>query len=367
MNKLNLKRILFSLKILTLICWLPGHVMAATETQVIDLDGFNKIHVLAPYKLEIVQDSDFVVEVTVDQRHADVIRVSKDNSTLFLSVESGNYNFSTLNARVSLPALTSIKIVGAARADLSGFSQQQLDVAIIGVGRVAGTSLWIDELDLAVIGTGGVDFGNAGPFQYAHVALNGVNESTLNMDVDATISGVLIGITKLNYWGTNVNLDVAKIGLSKIKRLGATSNNQGPPPTQSPTPIGVWHSGSWYHEEQSGHGFSIEIGSKPNGSPLAVVYWYIFDDFGNPVFLVGSGVPDGNVLAVNFEAPVGMVFGEFDSHSVVREAGGTGLFEFSDENSGVFSYTPSEFTASAWGHSRIDSLPLVKLFAIDFQ
>ena len=82
------------------------------------------------------------------------------------------------------------------------------------------------------------------------------------------------------------------------------------------------------------------------------------------MFLLGSGVPDGNLLEVYFKSPVGMVFGEFDPDSVVREAGGVGRFEFSDKDNGVFSYTPSEFTMSAWGHSPIDSLPLVKLFGI---
>jgi hypothetical protein len=335
--------------------------MAATATQVFDLEGFDKIRVLAPFKLDATQDSEFLIEVTVDQKHADAIKVTRKNSTLVLSVESGNYNFSTLDAHVTLPALKSIEVVGASRATLSGFEQHALAVDIIGVGRVKGTSMWIDQLDLRVIGTGGVDFGKVGPLQYAHVELDGVNESTLNMDTGSTISGVMIGVTRLNYWGTDVNLDVLKVGLSKIKRLGPSVPNQGSPW------IGGQHSGSWYNREQSGHGFSIEIGKKPDGSPLAAVYWYIYDDFGNPIFLVGQGVPDGNVLEVNFNAPVGMVFGEFDPQSVVREAGGIGRFEFSSKESGVFSYTPSEFTVSAWGHSPIESLPLEKLFGIDFQ
>jgi hypothetical protein len=155
-----------------------------------------------------------------------------------------------------------------------------------------------------------------------------------------------------------VHLDVTKVGFSQVKWLGDSPATPGSPP------IGSGHSGSWYASEQSGHGFSIAIGARADGTPLAVVYWYVYDDAGNPLFLVGKGVPDGNVLEVRFQSPIGMVFGEFDADTVVREAGGVGRFEFFGEDSAVFDYTPSAFTASAWGHVPVDSLPLVKLFAV---
>jgi hypothetical protein len=174
----------------------------------------------------------------------------------------------------------------------------------------------------------------------------------------STISAVLVGITKLKYFGNDVHLDVAKAGFSRVKWLGDSPATQGWPP------IGAGHSGSWYARAQSGHGFSIEVGRNAAGLPRAVVYWYTYDSIGNPLFLVGSGVPDGNSLEISFQSPVGMAFGDFDPDTVVREAGGTGRFEFHGKDSGVFDYTPSTFTASAWGHVPVEALPLVKLFAI---
>jgi len=124
------------------------------------------------------------------------------------------------------------------------------------------------------------------------------------------------------------------------------------------------HSGSWYNEGQSGHGFSIEFGEAEDKTPTAVVYWYNYDVLGQPIFMIGSGEPEGNRLEVEFDSPVGMRYGEFDPASVVREMGGTAQFEFQDENTATFSYTPSDFTSSTWGHTAIESLPLTKLFSI---
>ena len=358
MNNLNSGKLLPFLVLLLIALALPSIVMAATVTKVIDAEGFDRILVLSPYDVDIVQGAEFHVEVTVDRKYEDAIEVWKDDSALIVGVGQGPYNFSTLKARVTLPTLDSIEILGAGNATLSGFAQHELVVKIVGTGMVGGESLWIDELDLKVIGTGGVDFGGISPIQYADVGLDGVNESTLNMAAGATIKAVMLGITRLNYWGSDVHLDVTKIGISQVTWLGESPGIQGSPP------IGSGHSGSWYTSGQSGHGFSIGIGASGNGSPLAVVYWYTYDIFGNPIFLVGSGVPDGNLLEVVFKSPVGMVFGEFDPDSVVREAGGVGRFEFSDKDNGVFDYFPSDFTTSAWGHTPVTSLPLEKLFSI---
>jgi hypothetical protein len=132
-----------------------------------------------------------------------------------------------------------------------------------------------------------------------------------------------------------------------------------------PMVIGPAHSGSWYNADQSGHGFSMEFGQLLDGTPFAGVYWYTYDDQGNPIFMLGTGVPDGNKLEVTFESPVGMVYGVFDKDSVERYPGGVAVFEFSDRDHATFSYTPSQFSADTWGHTTpIVELPLIKIFGI---
>ena len=133
----------------------------------------------------------------------------------------------------------------------------------------------------------------------------------------------------------------------------------------APLEIGPAHSGSWYNSEQSGHGFSIEFGVTPSGAPLAIVYWYIYDDLGNPIFMTGTGSPVGNTVEIAFKSPVGMQYGVFDPDSVDRPDGGTAVFEFMGRDNAVFSYTPSDFSNTEWGHTTpIEALPLTKLFGI---
>jgi hypothetical protein len=124
--------------------------------------------------------------------------------------------------------------------------------------------------------------------------------------------------------------------------------------------IDAGYSGSWYNRDQSGHGLTLEYGVGVNRSHYLIVYWYLYDTNGNPIFLVGSSPPHEDTVEIDFEAPHGMIFGEFDPNSVVREDGGVGTFVFTDRDNGEFYYEPSQWMAETYGVSPV-SMSIVKL------
>ncbi len=180
----------------------------------------------------------------------------------------------------------------------------------------------------------------------------------LNMAVGGTYTGILSADQVTASTPAEMLVDYVSISDNGFTVLGGSA-------APEPSGIGPAYSGSWYNPGQSGHGFSMEFGKAADGSPMAVVYWYTYDDQGNPMFLAGNGIPDGNTLDIQFESPHGMKYGEFDPDSVERSNGGMAHFEFSDKDNATFSYTPSEFTTTNWGHTTvIDALPLVKVFGV---
>ncbi|RPH97426.1 MAG: glycoside hydrolase family 16 protein [Lysobacterales bacterium] len=180
----------------------------------------------------------------------------------------------------------------------------------------------------------------------------------LNMAVGGTYTGLLSAAQITAPLPAEMRVDYVRIYDNGHTELSGSALDGTPPA------IGPAHSGSWYQPDQSGHGFSLEFGQQFDGTPLAVAYWYTYDVAGNPIFLIGTGEPEANRVTIDFVSPVGMAYGVFDPGSVVREPGGTGVFEFADRDTATFSYTPSDFTAATWGHTAIDALPLIKLFGI---
>ena len=181
----------------------------------------------------------------------------------------------------------------------------------------------------------------------------------LNMAVGGSYTGLLNPGQITAATPAEMFVDYIRIsdnGFTEMGGSGFITENPG---------AGPEYSGSWFNPDQSGHGFSIGFNELVDGSILAALYWYTYDDLGNPIFMLGNGILDGFNLEVQFESPYGMQYGEFDPASVVRADGGTAHFHFIDPGNATFSYTPSEFSASNWGHMQpIDSLALVKLFAI---
>ena len=133
--------------------------------------------------------------------------------------------------------------------------------------------------------------------------------------------------------------------------------------------IGPGHSGSWFNQSQDGHGFSMEFGVSIDGVPTPVIYWYTYDDAGDPIFMVGvlgeGQTMEGNRVEVTFVSPSGMNYGEFNPVPYPRDIGGTGVFVFSDSENATFSYTPSKFSETTWGHTTpIENLPLTRFFPV---
>jgi len=128
--------------------------------------------------------------------------------------------------------------------------------------------------------------------------------------------------------------------------------------------IGPAYSGSWYNPEQSGHGFSLEYSVLNDGTAVVVAYWYVYDDEGNPIWLIGMGEPEeDNTVTLEFDAPYGMKFGEFDPEQTVLGDGGTGVFTFENSKAGVFDYEPSAWMVETYGVSAV-SIPVVQLLEV---
>lgn len=180
----------------------------------------------------------------------------------------------------------------------------------------------------------------------------------LNMAVGGNYTGLLSPGQISATMPAEMLIDYIRISDNGFTQLGGSA-------APARAGIGPEYSGSWYNAEQSGQGFSMEFSKLEDGSPFAAIYWYTYDDEGNPIFMLGNGIPDGYTLDVEFESPYGMTYGDFDPDSVVREVGGTAHFEFSDPDNSTFSYAPSGFSNTAWGHTTaIESLPLTRIFAI---
>jgi len=156
----------------------------------------------------------------------------------------------------------------------------------------------------------------------ASFAANGASSSTLTLNASSTAA---TGTASITITGTSGSLTHAL-------PLSLTVNAAAPAFSIVP---GV--TGSWYLPAQSGHGFNIEV--LPNNALIA--YWYVYDNNGNNLWLVGQGTYAGDTATMDaFSGSGGMFPPNFDKTKIVRTKWGSLTIQFADCNNATVQWTP---------------------------
>jgi len=104
--------------------------------------------------VEIIQGDTYHVSITADDNLFDFIKAVKEGSTLTLSTDKNKsiHTKERLKAKITMPALRSLKIEGAAKASLSGFkSAPEVDIEVKGASGLNG-SLETKKISIKAIG-----------------------------------------------------------------------------------------------------------------------------------------------------------------------------------------------------------------------
>jgi hypothetical protein len=119
--------------------------------------------------------------------------------------------------------------------------------------------------------------------------------------------------------------------------------------------INPTHTGSWYNPSQSGHGLSVEV----LDSETTIIYWYVYDTEGNPIFLVTDATNDGRTASGTTYYYSGMKFGEFNPDDNVQQVWGQASLTTDFCDSGTFDYSSTD---PAFGSG---SIHMVKLTDVE--
>jgi|GEM_PF-183919 len=112
---------------------------------------------------------------------------------------------------------------------------------------------------------------------------------------------------------------------------------QSPVMAQGPNPmrVGPEFSGQWYNPGQPGHGLLLEV--LPGGQAFGA--WFVFDDMGNPMWMVGMGRISGSDMTLDMQALSGGRFPpHFDAGAVQRTDWGTLVVHFDGCSSATLSW-----------------------------
>jgi len=125
-------------------------------TQEIDLRDFDQVEAGWGFRVDIHQAKDYSVDIRADDNLMRYLDVAKQGSRLKIGLKPGrSYSFGavTLEATVTLPALTGLELSGGSRGEVSGFrSSKTLEVEASGGSQLDGS---IEAGDTRLVASGG--------------------------------------------------------------------------------------------------------------------------------------------------------------------------------------------------------------------
>lgn len=186
----------------------------------LELIGFEQVKASQAFRLEITRSEAFSVQVHIDDNLAEHLRVRVVRDCLEIGMNP-EYNYRTgkqsMLAKISLPRLTGVRLSGASRASLIGFSgSDPLDVKLSGASRLSGqvtagaVSLDLsDASELELTGAAG----------HARLELSGASDAELSAWKLASAKADLSGASKATVQVAG-RLDVEASGASNLTYVG---------------------------------------------------------------------------------------------------------------------------------------------------
>lgn len=204
-----------------------GELTSGTATLTYDFDGFTSISVPTVFGISVTQGPEYSIEVIIDEEAANRVEVAMDGATLTVALQTGDGRIETLEARVTMPVLDRIDLSGVVNARLYDFDQAAMTINVGNVSNLYGDALRIGHLQATVSGVSRMDLGDIRPIGQADIAVSGVSQATLNMDIGSRLSGSVstgqgTGASTLFYYGSNVVLDVVTGANASLVWLGET-------------------------------------------------------------------------------------------------------------------------------------------------
>jgi hypothetical protein len=133
-----------------------------------------------------------------------------------------------------------------------------------------------------------------------------------------------------------------RIGLGVFKPFGQSAEAAGQfdnvyLTVPEPGTVGYAMSASWYNPDESGHGIMIHL----LDAESAWMCWFTFDSSGNPYWICGLGVIEGDTITFEeaFIVEGGFFPPNFDPAQVVEVTWGTIEVVFTDCDTGVLTWT----------------------------
>lgn len=220
-------------------CIVDGEVVVGSGAKVTkdyDFSEFSRVAVGNAFRVDIQQGDSYSVSVTVDDNLAEYLDVQQNGDQVRIYLKPRlmlGLRDVTLEAKITMPAITGLDFSGATRATVTGFEgADALDIEVSGASRLTGDVV-AGETELEVSGASTVELdGRASGLQVAasgastarledfettNARVNASGASRITVNATGEIRGDASGASTVEYLGDPESVRVDTSGASNVR------------------------------------------------------------------------------------------------------------------------------------------------------
>ena len=187
----------------------------AHQTQTFDFKNFEQVSVSGVYDLDVKVGEAFSITLSGHDQEMENLKVREEDGVLHLGKKNKKQKYKNSNgieASITLPNLTGLKVSGVAEGNITGIDADNFDIRVSGVGEVT-MSGRCNHMTAKVSGVGEISAKDL-KCNDVHVALSGVGEADVyaSKSIDVSASGV----GEVNVWGKPEEVSKSKGFMSSI-------------------------------------------------------------------------------------------------------------------------------------------------------
>lgn len=184
------------------------------QTEQRNVGEFKSVDVSGAFKIEIVAQKDFSVEVEADDNILPLVKTEVENGVLKISRESRFLSRGKVLVRVSAPNIENLEVSGASKVALKDLSNESLNLDVSGASKIEINGK-TSELKMEISGASKI---NAENLTAENVSVEASGASKIDVFVSNELNADLSGATKLTYSGDPQNVAEKTSGASSIRK-----------------------------------------------------------------------------------------------------------------------------------------------------
>ncbi len=180
-----------------------------------DVSDFKAIEVSGLFKVEIVAQKDYSLEIETDDNILEFVKTTVEDGVLTIQKKGSSFKNFKATIRISAPEIDRLEVSGVTKTSLTDVNGESLKIDLSGASKIE-VSGEVTDLKVDMNGASKID---AKDLKAENVSIDGSGASRAYVSARGKLSSDLSGASKVSYYGDPGEIVKKNSGASSLRQV----------------------------------------------------------------------------------------------------------------------------------------------------